>query len=148
MTDESQGSSPKTKPVEAKEDADTAAARKELKHTVISEEQKASESSAPTASQVSRATPPAELDDTGDEDLKDKVASAKKKRVRDQDDEGQEVDDGDARSVASSDSAKDRASRLGPEKKRHRDEAALEATDSAETPAVRPLAGDAQKPSS
>jgi hypothetical protein len=118
MADESPKSSPKSEPVGAnlKEDADTAAARKELRHTVISEERKAA------GDDTGRTTP----EGPQDPDTIDHIASPKKKRAR-EDDANIEPEDLDAQSVASTDSAKDRASRLEPEKKRHRDAAATEA---------------------
>lgn len=122
MADDSPKSSPKSDAGRgnAKEDADTAAARKELRHTVISEERKAA------GDDTGRTTP----EGPQDSDTIDQIASPKKKRAR-EDDADVEPEDLDAQSVASTDSAKDRASRLEPEKKRHRDAAAAE-TDAAE----------------
>ncbi|XP_044721986.1 uncharacterized protein HRG_04901 [Hirsutella rhossiliensis] len=95
--------------LEASEDAEMRAARRELKQSSISD-------------------PPPSARDSGDvsdaqnEDLKTKVSSPKKKRAHDQLDGDKEAKDSDSTSIASTDSAKDRASRLEPEKKRHRDE--------------------------
>ncbi|KAJ5006802.1 hypothetical protein K4K57_011049 [Colletotrichum sp. SAR 10_99] len=111
MADDPQSGSPKSDPIDAKEDAETAAARKELKHTAISE--KSEGATGATTPQLS----------AGDEQ-KEQVSSPKKKqkRAHDQlDDEDRDAEEADSKSVASSDSAKDRASRLEPEKKRHRD---------------------------
>ncbi|KAH6690472.1 hypothetical protein F5X68DRAFT_166551 [Plectosphaerella plurivora] len=126
MADDSPKSSPKSDTANAnsKEDADTAAARKELRHTVISEERKAA------GDDTGRTTPEGPQDpDTDTNDTIDRIASPKKKRAR-EDDANIEPEDLDAQSVASTDSAKDRASRLEPEKKRHRDAAAAVAADS------------------
>ena len=114
MADDTHNDSPKSDHVEVKEDADTAAARKELRHTVISEERKGAGSE---AGDTGRTTPDAPQDD---QDTIDQIASPKKKRAR-EDDGAIDTVDLDAQSVASTDSAKDRASRLEPEKKRHRD---------------------------
>ncbi|KAI8162412.1 DEAD/DEAH box [Colletotrichum sp. SAR 10_65] len=111
MADDPQSGSPKSDPIDAKEDAETAAARKELKHTAISE--KSEGATGATTPQLS----------AGDEQ-KEQVSSPKKKqkRAHDQlDEEDRDAEEADSKSVASSDSAKDRASRLEPEKKRHRD---------------------------
>lgn len=113
MADDPQSGSPKSDPVDAKEDADTAAARKELKHTAISEKPSADGATGETTPQGSQ-----------NDDHKERVSSPKKKRAHDQVDEDKDIDEIDVKSVASSDSAKDRALRLEPEKKRHRDEVA------------------------
>ncbi|KAF0319113.1 hypothetical protein GQ607_013654 [Colletotrichum asianum] len=117
MADDRQSGSPKSDPIDAKEDAETAAARKELKHTAISEKSEAATGA--TTPQLS----------AGDEQ-KEQVSSPKKKqkRAHDQlDDEDRDAEEADSKSVASSDSAKDRASRLEPEKKRHRDGVTVDA---------------------
>ncbi|OLN95682.1 Nucleoporin NUP56 [Colletotrichum chlorophyti] len=111
MADDTQNDSPRSDPVDAKEDADTAAARKELKHTVISDKISVDGATGETTPQGSQ-----------NEDRKDHVSSPKKKRGHDQVEEDKDADDVDVKSVASSDSARDRALRLEPEKKRHRDE--------------------------
>lgn len=123
MADDAQNDSPRSDRVDVKEDADTAAARKELRHTVISEERKAAGSD---AGDTGRTTP----DAPQDPDTIDQVASPKKKRAR-EDDAVVDIEDLDAQSIASTDSAKDRASRLEPEKKRHRDAAETEASAAA-----------------
>lgn len=114
------GASPKNEPVqiETKEDAETRAARHELKQSSISDPAGATDDKA-----ARPATPASDVPDApNDSDLKDKIASPKKKRAHDQLDVDQDNEEADANSVASTDSAKDRASRTEPEKKRHRDE--------------------------
>lgn len=127
--DPSKGGSPKTEPtrVEISEDAETRAARRELKQSTLSD-------AAPTAGEVASDaeqdkagdlpdTPPLDVDlQEQQEQMKEDVLSPKKKRPHDQLDKDRLVDDNDATSTTSTDSAKDRASRLEPEKKRHRDE--------------------------
>lgn len=117
MADDVQGGSPKNEPshVETKEDADTRAARRELKQSSISDHP-----SGALSSRDATARPETPADAQSD-DLRDQVASPKKKRAHDQLDGGKEADENDDNSVTSSDSARDRASRLEPEKKRHRD---------------------------
>ncbi|TQN74322.1 Nucleoporin NUP56, partial [Colletotrichum shisoi] len=133
MADDSQPGSPRSDPIDAKEDAETAAARKELKHTAISEKPFADGPTAETTPSGSQ-----------NEDHKERVSSPKKKRAHDQLDEDNEVDDADDKSVVSSDSAKDRALRLEPEKKRHRDEVAT-STDTAGDISAPPAAAIDQK---
>ncbi|KAM0282717.1 hypothetical protein ACHAQH_002915 [Verticillium albo-atrum] len=118
MADDPQPGSPRSDPVDSKEDAETAATRKELRHTAISED-----ATTDPADQTGRTTP----DDEQEDDLKDRISSPKKKRARDQLDDV-ETEELDAHSVASTDSAKDRALRSEPEKKRHRDEVLDETT--------------------
>jgi hypothetical protein len=67
-------------------------------------------------------TPDSDSLEFQEEDLKEQVSSPKKKRAHAEVDPGREVEEADARSVASSDSAKHRGQRSEPEKKRHRDE--------------------------
>ncbi|KAH7137114.1 hypothetical protein B0J13DRAFT_448863 [Dactylonectria estremocensis] len=121
MADDAPDASPKTEPlnVDVNEDAETRAARRELKQSSISDPPPAGADDT-TARPDTPADNLAEVADTSD--LKDQVASPKKKRAHDQLDGEKETDENDANSVASTDSAKDRASRLEPEKKRHRDE--------------------------
>lgn len=128
MTDNLPTASPKSDPVEPREDADTAAARKELKQTAISEKT----TGAPV--QADRTTP-----DANQEQVLEQLSSPKKKRARDQVEDDQAPEEGDSKSVASSDSAKDRAARSEPEKKRHRDEgtAEAEAAESSAKPVSR-----------
>ncbi|RSL95861.1 hypothetical protein CEP52_011822 [Fusarium oligoseptatum] len=115
MADDAPDASPKNEPlnIETKEDAETRAARRELKQSSISDT---------TPSAAAEGSDTANASDAPDSDLKDQVASPKKKRAHDQLEGGKEAEDNDANSVASADSAKDRASRLEPEKKRPRDE--------------------------
>lgn len=115
MADDAPDASPKNEPlnIETKEDAETRAARRELKQSSISDT---------TPSAAAEGSDTANASDAPDSDLKDRVASPKKKRAHDQLEGGMEAEDNDANSVASTDSAKDRASRLEPEKKRPRDE--------------------------
>ncbi|KAK7415622.1 hypothetical protein QQX98_005766 [Neonectria punicea] len=140
MADDAPDASPKTEPlnIEANEDAETRAARRELKQSSISDPPPdaladAAGSGTPSASaddaSARPATPddtladaPADAADSSDLSLREQIASPQKKRAHDQLDGDKEPEENDANSVASSDSAKDRASRLEPEKKRHRDE--------------------------
>lgn len=129
MADDTQGASPKNGPtrVEANEDAETRAARRELKQSSISDPPPSTTASghdtaAGGKAEGRHATPAGDTSDTQNEDLRERVSSPKKKRAHDQLDGDMEAEDNDATSVASTDSAKDRASRLEPEKKRHRDE--------------------------
>ncbi|KAF4982080.1 hypothetical protein FZEAL_2232 [Fusarium zealandicum] len=116
MSDDAPDASPKNEPlnIETKEDAETRAARRELKQSSISDTTTSAEGSG-------TATPAANVSDAPDTDLREQVASPKKKRAHDQLEGGKEAEDTDANSIASTDSAKDRALRLEPEKKRHRD---------------------------
>lgn len=90
--------------VEASEDAETRATRRELKQSSISEA-------------VRPNTPPA----VSDASSKEQILSPKKKRAHDQLDGEKPVEEGDANSTASTDSAKGRAEGEEPEKKRARD---------------------------
>lgn len=123
--DPSKGGSPKTDPnqVEASEDAETRAARRELKQSSLSDVARpageAASDTEPDRAGDLPTTPPLEAD--AEDQTKEGVLSPKKKRPHDQLDKDQVADDNDATSTTSTDSAKDRASRLEPEKKRHRD---------------------------
>ena len=126
MAEDEKGSSPKPDPVdiEANEDAETRAARRELKQSSISDAPQPNNDDATgsekTAAEERPATP---ADDAENEDLKEQVGSPKKKRAHDQLDSGNKgTQDNDVASDASVDSAKDRTSRSEPEKKRHRDD--------------------------
>ncbi|KAF4340348.1 DEAD DEAH box helicase [Fusarium beomiforme] len=112
MADDAPDASPKNEPVnvETKEDAETRATRRELKQSSISDP--------PTSGPEDAAN----TSDAPDNDFKEQVASPKKKRAHDQLEGSKDAEENDANSVASSDSAKDRALRTEPEKKRHRDE--------------------------
>lgn len=124
MADDVQGAgaSPKNEPthVETTEDAETRAARRELKQSSISD-QPDSPGVVPTADDNQPETPSIGISDEKSDELKEQVSSPKKKRAHDQLDSEQEPQENDATSVTSTDSAKDRATRLEPEKKRHRD---------------------------
>ncbi|KAM3508833.1 hypothetical protein MY10362_000959 [Beauveria mimosiformis] len=120
MAEETRVASPKddTAQPSVPEDADTRAARRELKQHSISDPVGTS-----TEGDADRPDTPAK-DDVSDErnnELKDKFASPKKKRGHDELDPNKDDKQNDNDSVASADSAKDRASRSEPEKKRHRD---------------------------
>ncbi|RGP68334.1 dead deah box helicase [Fusarium longipes] len=112
MADDAPDASPKNEPlnVETKEDAETRATRRELKQSSISDP--------PT----SGAEDAANTSDAPDKDMKEQIASPKKKRAHDQLEGSKGEEENDTNSVTSSDSAKDRSLRLEPEKKRHRDE--------------------------
>ncbi|KHN97870.1 Pleckstrin-domain containing protein [Metarhizium album ARSEF 1941] len=114
------GSSPKNEPahVETTEDAETRATRRELKQSSISDQPDkttVTDDDRPETSFVG-------VSNEKSEELKEQVSSPKKKRAHDQLEEEPGPQDNDATSVTSTDSAKDRAMRLEPEKKRHRDE--------------------------
>jgi DEAD/DEAH box helicase domain-containing protein len=130
MAEDEKGTSPKPDPVdvEAKEDAETRAARRELKQSSISDAPPPSEGETADGKTASTtAARPATPSDAENEDLKEQVSSPKKKRAHDQLDSGaKEPQEADAASEASTDSAKDRTSRLEPEKKRHRDDESSE----------------------
>ena len=119
MPNDALDSSPRSDPVDldaaAKEDADTAAARKELKQTAISDSHERPDGST---------TPDGATETEAEaEALREQVSSPKKKRAHDQvDDDDQAAEANDANSDISSDSAKDRTIRSEPEKKRPRDE--------------------------
>lgn len=121
MAEETKPTSPKTDMAQtpsAAEDADTRAARRELKQSSISEpvgKSNKDETDRPE-------TPEDDVTDERNSELKHQLSSPKKKRGHDQLDPTQdEEQQDDNESVASADSAKDRASRSEPEKKRHRD---------------------------
>ncbi|KAK2589662.1 ATP-dependent 3'-5' DNA helicase [Conoideocrella luteorostrata] len=122
------GTSPKseTAQIETTEDAETRATRRELKQSSISDQpSNIGEGSATDGKH--QGTPSFGISVEQSDELKERMSSPKKKRAHDQLDGGQNLQENDAASVTSTDSAKDRASRLEPEKKRHRDE---ESTDS------------------
>lgn len=129
MADDTLETSPKNdRPArsEAGEDAETRAARRELKQSSISDPPilaSGAVADLPGDDKSGRVASPTDdgATTTNTEDTKDQLSSPKKKRAHDQLDGAQAAEDNDATSVASTDSAKDRASRLEPEKKRHRD---------------------------
>ncbi|OAA69044.1 hypothetical protein ISF_03419 [Cordyceps fumosorosea ARSEF 2679] len=120
MAEEIKAVSPKdySAQISAAEDADTRAARRELKQHSISDPVGDG-----SPADTDRPETPAEDDvtDKRNDELKEQVSSPKKKRAHDQLDPAKDDEQNDADSVASADSAKDRASRSEPEKKRHRD---------------------------
>ncbi|KAK4238081.1 hypothetical protein C8A03DRAFT_44133 [Achaetomium macrosporum] len=124
--------------VAAKEDAETTAARRELKQTTISEkagrhalqlsqdDKSASEDDAPRdRAPAGRLTPEISLGPPKEEDLKEQISSPKKKRARDELDENRDVADapldGRTPDKASATISKSRTDRSEPEKKRPRD---------------------------
>ncbi|PFH55072.1 hypothetical protein XA68_10838 [Ophiocordyceps unilateralis] len=141
MCDDNQRASPKSEPIhtDTGEDAEMRAARRELKQSSISDpspsaRDSSDESSANNKTDTGLAMPPGSVLEVTTEDFADAKnedskanASPKKKRAHDQLDADMKAQEDDATSIASTDSAKDRSSRLEPEKKRHRDQ---EYTDS------------------
>ncbi|RCI13835.1 hypothetical protein L249_8065 [Ophiocordyceps polyrhachis-furcata BCC 54312] len=139
MSDDNQRASSKNEPAlctDSGEDAEMRAARRELKQSSISDpspltrnsgDNSTADSKADAASIVMPSESPLETTHTGNATESNTVeskanASPKKKRAHDQLDADRKTQHDDAASVASSDSAKDRSSRLEPEKKRHRDQ--------------------------
>ncbi|KAH6607897.1 hypothetical protein Trco_004210 [Trichoderma cornu-damae] len=128
MADNSQGAaSPRNEQSypEAGEDAETRAARRELKQSTISDppatvDDIASDSIDDRA--AGPGTPADHASDGQDDSIREPLPSPKKKRAHDQLDGSIDVEHADAHSVTSTESTRDRASRLEPEKKRHRDE--------------------------
>ncbi|EPE33072.1 PH [Glarea lozoyensis ATCC 20868] len=120
------------------EDAATTAASEELRHTTISDTRVPESRNEQFSANVEvesedkdmketgkESTPEAETADLRDEDMRDRIASPKKKRGRDQDDDSKDLEDSP---TSASGSAADggvvngsRTERLGPEKKRPRD---------------------------
>lgn len=119
MADEAQNTSLKNDMTRttAAEDAETRAARRELKQSSISDPvpDGGDDKDRP-------ATPADDVSDDRNNELKDQLASPKKKRGHDQLDAAKDEVPKDDASVTSADSSKDRASRSEPEKKRHRDQ--------------------------
>lgn len=152
MADDSQGASPKNEPahVESSEDAETRAARRELKQSSISDPppedaaDSGHESAADEKLKKRAETPAEDVSDAKNASLKEHVASPKKKRAHDQLDVDKEDRDEDGASVASTESARDRASRSEPEKKRARDQ---EAGGSLPKPAATETQSTTQKDS-
>ncbi|KAL2167783.1 hypothetical protein VTG60DRAFT_843 [Thermothelomyces hinnuleus] len=119
----------------AKEDAETTAARRELKQTTISEkrgrdavqlsqdDKSASEDDAPRA-KTRRITPPADLRPDNDDALKERISSPKKKRAHEELDENKDVaplGETSDKAAANTATVQDRTDRSEPEKKRPRD---------------------------
>jgi hypothetical protein len=119
--------------VAANEDAETTAARRELKQTTISEkagpvslsqdDKSASEDDAPKAAR--RLTPPLNLNAAKEDALKEQLSSPKKKRAHDELDENKDVAeaplDGAPGTGPSTAPGQSRTDRSEPEKKRPRD---------------------------
>ncbi|KAL2267488.1 hypothetical protein VTJ83DRAFT_4765 [Remersonia thermophila] len=154
----------------AKEDAETTAARRELKQTSISEktasgavrrpqddDKSGSDDDAPKRKKVARGlTPPTALNAGRDEDLKEQVSSPKKKRAHDELDETKDAADapaegsadkaaGDGAAPAGSQSRTDRSE---PEKKRPRDRQASASVVQSGKEEVEPLSASASPRSS
>ncbi|PTB71041.1 P-loop containing nucleoside triphosphate hydrolase protein [Trichoderma citrinoviride] len=135
---------------EAGEDAETRAARRELKQSSISDPPAAAGhlASRPVDDDAARPETPAEhASDSADERLKEQMPSPKKKRAHDQLDGSIDVEQNDANSVTSTESTRDRASRLEPEKKRHREEDSSRVVSVCDAPpfhATRSLSADTQ----
>jgi len=137
---------PDPAPEESREDAETRATRRELKQSSISDSAPADKSTttaaaADDADTPNPATPPADVFEPKDE----QILSPKKKRAHDQVEENGEAEAEDAKSTASTDSAKDRAARLEPEKKRHRDGDTTESTTKP-SEAERPKSPEKKQP--
>lgn len=140
MAEDNQFASPKNDlaHLDAGEDAEMRAARRELKQSSISDPPPSTrdsghDSAAEERADACAATPAGDVSDVQNEDLMIKMSSPKKKRAHDQLDGDMQAKDNDSTSTASTDSAKDRASRLEPEKKRHRDQ------ESGDASLVRPV---------
>ena len=124
-------------PAAAKEDAETTAARRELKHTTISEkagqnpvqlsQDDKSDDDAPKENATGwGATPDLSLNPSKNEALKEQISSPKKKRAHDELDENKDVAEapleaGTSDKSASTNAAESRTQRSEPEKKRPRD---------------------------
>ncbi|KAG9231728.1 hypothetical protein BJ875DRAFT_106914 [Amylocarpus encephaloides] len=122
---------------DTQEDAATTAASEELKHTTISDnvssgpkkdrsivEAEATEQDKEMSEPVKDSTPEADPSDIQDEEMRERISSPKKKRGRDQDDDGKELQDSLANSPGSADGSAlngNRTTRSEPEKKRPRD---------------------------
>lgn len=132
---------PNNPPNSSAEDPDTAAARKELRHTAISDKPDlapAAMSSAAAAAAERKATPERDASAAPDDSLKEQISSPKKKRAHDELEEGKEPPKSDNGDVSPVDSI-DRSARSEPEKKRPRDvssEANPPATASGSAPDV------------
>ncbi|KAK4100805.1 PH domain-like protein [Parathielavia hyrcaniae] len=135
----------------ASEDAETTAARRELKQTTISEkagrvpssqdDKSASEDDAPKAAPP-RITPPLSLEPGKEDVLKEQFSSPKKKRAHDELDENKDVVEAPLERVSgkgpSTATAQNRTVRSEPEKKRPRDrQASASAVQGAKEEVVR-----------
>ncbi|KAK3398709.1 hypothetical protein B0T20DRAFT_438016 [Sordaria brevicollis] len=130
----------------AKEDAETTAARRELKHTSISEQGAAvaqdsgSDNDTPAAGSR-KATPEPAIAQDKDTEMKEQVSSPKKKRAHDELDETKDANDAESGDKASAEESKStatqsRTDRSEPEKKRARDETSLSEDGAKETTAT------------
>ncbi|KAK4126367.1 PH domain-like protein [Parathielavia appendiculata] len=142
------------------EDAETTAARRELKQTTISEKaghvqlsqvnRSASDDDAPKA--APRITPPVDLDTGKDDALKDQISSPKKKRAHDELDENKDVAEAPLEGVSgnthSSATAQNRTDRSEPEKKRPRDRQASASAVQGGKEEVEPLSASTSPRSS
>lgn len=117
----------------AQEDAETTAARRELKQTSLSDvgnkaAQPSQDSSEPSEDEAERAkTPESKATDAVNDDLKEQVSSPKKKRAHDQLEEHKDDAENDSVVTSSADKKNGSASlkqtdRSEPQKKRARDE--------------------------
>ncbi|EQL01014.1 hypothetical protein G6O67_000340 [Ophiocordyceps sinensis] len=145
MAEDNQFASPKNDlaHLDAGEDAEMRAARRELKQSSISDPPPSTrdsghDSAAEERADACAATPAGDVSDVQNEDLMIKMSSPKKKRAHDQLDGDMQAKDNDSTSTASTDSAKDRASRLEPEKKRHRDQESGDASLKPVQPETQP----------
>lgn len=146
-------------PAAAKEDAETTAARRELKHTTISEkagqgsvqlsQDDKSDDDAPKGKATGwGATPGLSLNPAKDETLKEQISSPKKKRAHDELDENKDVAEapleaGTSGKSASTTAVESRTQRSEPEKKRPRDrQASASAIRSGQEEVVRPCSPD------
>ncbi|ETS05115.1 P-loop containing nucleoside triphosphate hydrolase protein [Trichoderma reesei RUT C-30] len=150
MADSAQApASPRNEPgyPEAGEDAETRAARRELKQSSISDSPAAAGhlASGTVDDDAARPDTPADhVSDSADERLKEQIPSPKKKRAHDQLDRSIDVEQNDANSVTSTESTRDRASRLEPEKKRHREEDSSRVVSQAKNSSSSTSAADTQ----
>ncbi|KAL7927300.1 hypothetical protein ACQKWADRAFT_276312 [Trichoderma austrokoningii] len=148
MADNSRGTaSPKNEQIysETGEDAETRAARRELKQSSISDPPAATRDlgSDPVDKEAARPETPTDQNSDGQDDrFKERVPSPKKKRAHDQLDGSIDVENNDTNSVTSTESTRDRASRLEPEKKRHRDEDPTREVSNSSSTTDLPLATD------
>ncbi|KAK4192002.1 hypothetical protein QBC35DRAFT_512107 [Podospora australis] len=134
-----------------KEDAETTAARRELKQTSISEkagqpspsqdDKSASEDDAPKdKATAQRITPPVGLSAPDAEALKEQISSPKKKRAHDELDENKDVTEAplDAVVADTTTTTLDRTDRSEPEKKRPRDPSASPRSSMEQTTEAQP----------
>ncbi|KAH6631634.1 hypothetical protein F5144DRAFT_226497 [Chaetomium tenue] len=147
----------------AKEDAETTAARRELKQTTISEkrgreavqlsqdDKSASEDEGPK-SKSRRLTPPISLSASSDDMLKAQISSPKKKRAHDEVDENKDVAEaplgGTPNKAVSPTTVPNRTNRSEPEKKRPRDRQASASAVQGGKEEVEPLSASASPRSS